>query len=141
MSRAAFGLALVAMLVAVSCRSTPESRTFRDPPKSPVKPTVLRYVDTDGFDVMFEASLVNRDAVIIVRTENERPDWDGRLNAWIAAWNRGGKVERLTIRGQIPLPSVNADTLREFRLLVFGVVEHAEELAKAGSSWWHEERT
>ena len=141
MSRAAFGLVLVAMLVAVSCRSTQENRTFRDQPEAPVKPTVLRYVNTDGFDVMFEASLVNRDPVIIVRTENEKPDWEGRLNGWIAAWNKGGKIERRTVRGQIPRPSIDADTLREFRLLVFGVVEHAEELAKAGCSWWHEERT
>src|SRR5262249_45471656 len=136
----AFGLAFVSALTGLGCRSTPETRPHRDPPPAGIQATVLDFVDTDGFDALFEASLVNQDPVIIVRTENDRPNWPGRLNAWIAAWNRGGKVERQVVRGQIPVPSVDADTLREFRFLVDSLVDHAEEIAKAGASWWHEER-
>jgi hypothetical protein len=126
--------------VPAACRSSRELRPSFDPPSPEVRATVLDYVDGDAFDALFESSLVNQDPVIIVRTQNEKPDWQGRLNAWIAAWNQGGKVERRVVRGQIPVPSINADTLREFRLLAGAVVDHAEQLAKAGASWWHEDR-
>lgn len=143
MSRAVFGLLIVAVLAVVGCRTTTrDSHSPPQSPSSPIEPTILQYTDTDGFDLLFEASLINRDPVILVQTENEKPEWDGRLNAWIAAWNMGGKGDRRVIRGQIPLsaPSIDAEFLREFRLLVFGAVEHAEDLARAGSAWWREER-
>jgi hypothetical protein len=64
-----------------------------------------------------------------------------RLNAWIAAWNRGGRARGRTARGQSPLPGViNGDTIREFRLLVNGLLDRVEEAAEAGSGWYAEER-
>lgn len=141
MSRPLFGVALVAALTFAGCRSMQDSQSLRQPSSAGMQPTILQYVDADGFDALFEASLNNRDPVIIVRTENTKPDWEGRLNAWIAAWNMGEKTERRVIRGQIPGAPIDAELLREFRLLVFGVVDRAEELAKASSAWWQEERT
>ena len=138
MNRPFFGMVAVAALAVAGCRTTRDSN-YEGVSPSPrrLQPMVLQYVDTDGFDAVFEASLVNQDPVIIVRTENEKPDWEGRLNAWIAAWNMGSKVEHRVIRGQIPLPAqIDADFLREFRLLAFGALDRAEELARAGSAWW-----
>jgi hypothetical protein len=142
MNRPFFGMVAMLLLAAVGCRSTRDSLYDGPAAERHLHATVLQYVDSDGFDALFETSLINQDPVIIVRTDNDKPDWDGRLNAWIAAWNAAGKTERRILRGQIPLPSqIDADFLREFRLLVFGVVDHAEELAKAGATWWREERT
>ena len=142
MNRPLLGMVASVLFAVGGCRSTRESHYEGPPPTPRMQPTILQYVDTDGFDALFEASLINQDPVIKVRTDNEKPDWNGRLNAWIAAWNMGNNVERRVIRGQIPLPAqIDADLLREFRLLVFGVVDRAEELAKAGSTWWHEGRT
>jgi hypothetical protein len=70
------------------------------------------------------------------------------LNAWIAAWNQGGKVvdePQRRFRMQAPVgalgPSVvNGDTVREFRLLVADLMTRTEDLARLGSSWWTEER-
>jgi hypothetical protein len=144
MSRSLLGLVLVAVAL-LGCRTTrpSQSQSVPPPPSGPVTPTVLQYTDTDSFDVLFEASLINQAPAIIIRTDRDKPDWEGRLNAWIAAWNMGGKGDRRLIRGQIPISGANidADFLREFRLLVFGVVDRAEDLAKAGSAWWREERT
>jgi len=142
MNRPIVGMVMLAFFFVTGCRSTRDSQSDRPPPAR-LDPTVMQYVDTDGFDAVFESALVNQDPVIIVRTTNEKPDWEGRLNAWIAAWNMGGKAERRIVRSQIPLPGqpVDAELLREFRLLIFGVVDRAEETAKAGSAWWHEERT
>jgi hypothetical protein len=93
-----------------------------------------------------ESALVNQDPVILIQTETAQPDWGPRLNAWIAAWNRGGKVvdePRMRVRMQSPLsPSaVNGETLHEFRLLVDDLMTRVDDLAKRGSSWWAEERT
>lgn len=140
MSRPAYCVVVVVALAAFSCRSRQETRPFRDPPPPDVLATVIDYVDTDGFDGLFEAALVTQDPVIAIRTDNDKPDWEGRLNAWIAAWNMGGIVEPRVIRGQMPLSNLDGDTLREFRLLVRGVVDRAEEAARAGASWWREER-
>jgi hypothetical protein len=143
MSRSIVGMVLVAMLAMVGCRMTRDSQSQRPSPTPALQPTMLQYVDTDGFDALFEASLNNQDPVIVVKTDHEKPDWEGRLNAWIAAWNMGGTAERRIIRSQIPLPgqSLDAELVREFRLLVFGVVDRAEDLAKNGTAWWKEERT
>jgi hypothetical protein len=140
MNRLFFGM--VAIVAVLGCRAARDSQYDEQPPTPRIQPMILQYVDTDGFDALFEASLVSQDPVIIVRTDNEKPDWEHRLNAWIAAWNMGGKAEHRVIRGQVPLPAqIDAEFLREFRLLVFGGVDRAEELAKAGSAWWHEDRT
>jgi hypothetical protein len=142
MRRPVLGMVIIGLLALAGCRITRQSQSERPAAALPIQPTIIQYVDSDGFDAVFETSLVNQDAAIIVRTEHEKPDWQGRLNAWIAAWNMGGKGERRIARGQIPLPGqIDADFLREFRLLVFGVVDRADELARSSSSWWQEERT
>jgi hypothetical protein len=130
--------------VVAGCRNTRESRTVQRPPDSPSAGTltnnVIDYVDTDGFDVVFEAALVNRDPIITIRTQNEKPDWSGRLNAWIAAWNMGKTTGGRVFRGQIPVPTIDGDTLREFRLLVGSVIDRADDASRAGAMWWKEER-
>jgi hypothetical protein len=140
-------LALAAALAAPGCRNSPDSRKEPDsqaetarPPA--VRPTVLDYADSEAFDALFESALVNQDPAILVRTGFARPDWGGRLNAWIAAWNAGGKGQGRTVRGQAPLPGMglNGETVREFRLLVNGLMDRVEELAKTTSAWWSEER-
>lgn len=142
MNRRLVGMVAIVALFAAGCRTMRDSHYDAQPSSLPIQPTILQYVDSDGFDALFEASLISQDAVIIVRTDNEKPDWEGRLNSWIAAWNSGSKIERRVIRGQIPIPApIDAEFLREFRLLVFGVVDRAEELAKKGSTWWQEDRT
>ncbi|MGL4552032.1 MAG: hypothetical protein ACRC33_12705, partial [Gemmataceae bacterium] len=101
------------------------------------------YADTDGFDTVFEAALVDQAPVVLVRTENTRPDWEGRLNAWIAAWNAGGPSRARTLRGQSPagkLP-LDADSLKELRLLIGGLLDRVETAADRGSTWWANERT
>src|ERR1019366_10438881 len=105
MTRPFLGMVAIMVFAVGGCRSTRESHYNGPPPSPRVQPTILQYIDADGFDVLFEVSLINQDPVIIVRTENEKPDWEGRLNAWIAAWSIGGKVDHLVVRGQIPLPA------------------------------------
>jgi len=93
--------------------------------------------------------------VILVRTARSQPDWGARLNAWIAAWNRGDNAGRRVkargaapeepapvVRGQAPLGKVPLDgeSIREFRLLVTAFLDRIEEAAQSGSSWWAEER-
>jgi len=129
----------------LSCRSTRVTPAYPEPPPDGIKPTVIEYVEKDAFDELFESALVNQDAAILIQTETSRPDWGPRLNAWIAAWNRGGKTEepRIKVRLQAPLApvTINGETLREFRLLIDDLVKHADDLARRGSSWWVEERT
>jgi hypothetical protein len=128
----------------LSCRNTRTTRTYHAPPPPDIKPTVIDYVETDAFDAVFESALTNQDPVILVQTDTAQPDWGPRLNAWIAAWNRGGKVVeggRRSARMQAPLPAVNAETLHEFRLLIADLMKRVDDLALRGSSWWAEERT
>jgi hypothetical protein len=133
-------LALAAM--ASSCRNSPEGRPYRDPPPPGVQTFTLDYVDSSAFDGLFESALVNREPVIVIHTGRTRPDWDGRLNAWIAAWNMGGTVRGRAPRAQGPLPKVGIDgeTIREFRLLVTALMDRVEDLARKRSTWWAEER-
>jgi hypothetical protein len=140
-------LALTAALAAPGCRNSPEIREVRDEQSAAarplaVRPTVLDYVDSEAFDALFESALVNQDPAILVRSGLAKPDWGGRLNAWIAAWNAGGNGKGRTVRGQAPLPGmgINGETVREFRLLVNGLMDRVEELAKTTSAWWSEER-
>ena len=137
-------LLVLCTLLAGSCSVPPRSRAPAAPPPADFVPTRIDYVDSDAFDTLLESALVNRDPVIIIQTPNRKPDWGGRLNAWIAAWNRGGPVDPAprTARGQIPIPGVKVDegTLREFRLLVGGLMDRVDVLARDGSAWWAEER-
>jgi len=144
--RSGFILLLVALglLSASGCGSTRQSRRAPNaPPFAPptnLPSTVIDYVDTDGFDVLFETSMVNGDAVITIRTPNDKPDWTGRLNLWIAAWNMGKNPDPRRYRGQIPVATVDGETLREFRLLVGSVIDRADDASKAGVMWFKEER-
>jgi hypothetical protein len=139
MNRATPLLALV-LVAGFGCRNPEPTRPSRDVPPPDVLATTIDYADTDAFDALFESTLVNQDPVIVIRTAQPRPDWQGRLNAWIAAWNMGGKVEGRTARGQIPPVGVNGDSIREFRLLVTALMDRVEELAKTGAGWWSEAR-
>lgn len=147
MGRLGLTLAFVALSFAViGCGSTRQTRrTPIEPAPSPPPPnlpsTNIDYVDTDGFDVLFESALVNSDAVIHIRTANEKPDWTGRLNQWIAAWNMGKSQDGRRFRGQIPVATIDGETLREFRLLVGAVIDRADDASRAGATWFKEERT
>lgn len=130
----------------LSCRSGRNTRPYREPPPPDLQPVVLPSTEEDAFDVLLETALINQEPVILIQTETSRPDWGPRLNAWIAAWNRGGKVvdgPSVKARMQAPLlpATVNGETLREFRLLVDDLMTRVEDLARRGSSWWAEERT
>ncbi|MFO0877137.1 MAG: hypothetical protein U0840_07155 [Gemmataceae bacterium] len=150
-------LCYLGLILLVSCKSLPEAEK-PSPDMPDLHPTYLRYVDSDGFDGLLEIALVNQDPVIVVHTGHAQPDWDGRLNAWIAAWNRGGQhgprkpsrrasgsaedeeVPPRITRGQAAIPRVDGESIREFRLLVSGLLDRAEEAANNGAAWWVEER-
>jgi hypothetical protein len=136
-------LVLTVPLLALGCRITPMPGPPTGQPQTELRPTALDYVDTDAFDVLFESALVSRDPIILVRTHRPKPDWEGRLNAWIAAWNAGGQAARPTVRGQAPLPKVviDGDSLRELRLLVASLMSGIEDLGHSSAAWFTEERT
>ncbi|HWG46829.1 MAG TPA: hypothetical protein VN688_28965 [Gemmataceae bacterium] len=133
----------------LSCRNIRTTRPYHEPPPPDIKPTIIDYVESNAFDTLFESALTNQDPVIVIQTDTSRPDWGPRLNAWIAAWNRGGKVvdeARRKVRMQAPLgalapTAINGETVREFRLLIDDLMTRVEEAARRGSSWWSEERT
>ena len=131
------------LLLTLGC-SGRDLRPYRDMPPADIKATRIDYVDADAFDVVFETALTNQDPVIVIQTPYERPEWGGRLNGWVAAWNLGGKVdaekEKRILRFQIPAVTVDKDSIREFRLLVSGFMERVEQLAKDTSAWWSEEK-
>jgi hypothetical protein len=153
LSRWLFGLAVFLLSLGTSsCRHPREVRTYHEPPPPGLQPTTIPYVDADAFDALFETALTNRDPVIVIQTDTSKPDWGPRLNAWLAAWNRGGsegparqtretgEEGTTTFRGQVPVP-VNGEALREFRFLVDDLMTRVESVARRGSTWWAEERT
>src|SRR5262249_50269224 len=103
MYRAALPFAVL-LAVAGGCRQS-APRPAPGPPPSPagVRPTNIDYVDPDASDELFQSALVNQARVIVAHPGRTNPDGDGRLNAWIAAWNRGGPAGTgsRTARGQI----------------------------------------
>jgi hypothetical protein len=114
--------------------------------QSRARPQVVRvdYVDSDAFDLLLETALVNTQPVIVVQTEYDKPEWSSRLNEWIAAWNASRRAPGLRVRGQIPpVPAVvvDGDSIREFRLLIDGLMGRVEESARAGNHWWAERQT
>jgi hypothetical protein len=134
-------LLLLFALLAGSCSAPPRMRAPAARPSADFVPTRIDYVDSDAFDALLESALVNQDPAIIIQTPNRKPDWGGRLNAWIAAWNRGGGAEGRTVRSQAPfLPHVNGETLREFRLLVDDLMGRVETGLREGSAWWAQEK-
>lgn len=130
--------ALLLAAAGLSCRTAPKRHEAASPPE--IVPTSVAYVDSDGFDNVLEAAFVAGAPVVIVRTTHEAPDWGPRLNAWIAAWNRSGRSRGRVARGQSPVPRVDADTVRELRLLVGELLDRVEGAAQTGSAWYAEER-
>src|SRR5262249_51245887 len=72
-----------------SCHNSRLAQNPDDGSGPATTPTSIDYLDADAFAAVFEAALVKQAPAIIVRTGHTKPDWSGRLNAWIAAWNRG----------------------------------------------------
>jgi hypothetical protein len=137
-------LGLLALLMVVaSCSPRQRIRPgYEPPPPTSINPTRIAYADAEAFDALLESALVNQDPAIVIETGHARPDWGARLNAWIAAWNRGGPPkDGSTFRSQIPGVSVDGETIREFRLLVGNLMDRIEERVRGGSAWWQEERT
>src|SRR5690242_4471216 len=85
--RVALGGPLLPLALAAGCTLWKPTRPQLEPPPPGITPTRIDYVDTDGFDTVFESALVNQDPAIIIQTHATKPDWGDRLNAWIAAWN------------------------------------------------------
>jgi hypothetical protein len=146
MPRKLLAVLLPLALLLPSCKTPTPGRPYREPPPSDLKPTTIDYTETDAFDALFESALTNQDPAIVVQTAFEKPDWGPRLNAWIAAWNRGGPVgaPKRTARMQAPLLGgvpVDGDSIREFRLLIESLMDRVENLADKESAWWAEERT
>lgn len=105
LTRRQFALVALSLFVPAGCHYFSQMSNKPDLAAMPdITPTRLDYVDTDGFDAVLENALVNQDPVIVVRTRRSRPDWDGRLNAWIAAWNRGGSGRPRGARRASPRP-------------------------------------
>jgi len=135
----------LSLLVTLSCSTSKPTRTYKEPPPPGIHSTTIAYADADAFDTLLESTLVNQDPVIVITTEYQKPEWGPRLDAWIAAWNRGGKVadgDGRRVRGQSPLSPVvvNEGSLKEFRLLIGGFMNRVEDLARGGSAWWAEEK-
>ncbi|MBY0230005.1 MAG: hypothetical protein K2W96_12045 [Gemmataceae bacterium] len=131
---------LLLALAATGCqlfRVTSKPPTDALPDLEPVR---IDYADTEAFDAQFEAALVAGSFAVVVQTENSKPDWTGRLNAWIAAWNAGGRSKARTIRGQPGLAKLDGDSLRELRLLAGDLLDRAEGLATAGGAWYSDAR-
>jgi hypothetical protein len=128
-----------------SCKMR-NTRPYHEPPPPDLQPVVITYVESSGFDTLFESQLVTETPVILVQTQADTPTWGPRLNAWIAAWNMGGRIDgtgrRGTARAQVPSgpATVNSETIREFRLLVDDLLGRVEALARAQASWWALER-
>jgi hypothetical protein len=132
------------LAVATGCGAWRSARVQLDPPPPDLTPTRIDYVDADGFDALLESALVNQDPAIIVQTQHAKPDWGDRLNAWIAAWNMGGRVTPGTVRMQAPLVPevvVDGDSIREFRLLVEGLMGRLGDGTRTGLMWLAEEKT
>jgi hypothetical protein len=139
-------LALLLVPLAGSCSLWRVTRPQLDPPPPEVRPTRIEYTDTDVFDALLESALVNQDPAILIQTRYTTPEWGDRLNAWIAAWNLGGRVassEAGKVRMQsafVPKIVVDGDSIREFRLLIKGLMDRLDERTRKGLSWLAEER-
>ncbi|HEV3117879.1 MAG TPA: hypothetical protein VGY58_12560 [Gemmataceae bacterium] len=137
---------LLGMILIIGCIARDAMRPYRDAPPDDLKPTRIDFADNDAFDALFETALTNQDPVILIQTTYDKPEWDGRLSGWIAAWNMGGKVEaahdkrKMRFQAGIPSVQVDGDSIREFRLLMDDFMDRVEQLAKETSAWWAEEK-
>ena len=130
---------LAGCLLVIGCMAT-ATRPYIEPPPENFEPTKIDYVDSDAFDALLESALTNQDPLIIIHTESKQPNWGPRLNAWIAAWNMGGKVAasapKRRVRSQapfVPQVVVDGDSVREFRLLIDGLMNRVEDVARDSS--------
>src|SRR5262245_19664651 len=100
MRRLVLGWHVATLVGLVGCWHPNWTARVRDVPAPPasLSPTCIGYVDADGFDAILESALINQDPIIVIQTNNDKPDWDGRLNAWIAAWNMGGRPAGAKVR-------------------------------------------
>jgi hypothetical protein len=141
--RAAWEALVILAALALGC--VPLRQRQESPPPD-LRPTRIDYVDADAFDQLLESALVNEDPVILIQTTYAKPDWGPRLNAWIAAWNRGGRLSAADgrkARGLAPgFPQVvvDGDSIREFRLLIEGLMDRIEDRVKGGADWWEDVR-
>lgn len=130
--------------LALGCNTAKPPRAAPGPPRSAdIKPARLDYVDSEAFDLLFETNLLNGQPVIVVQTDRDKPEWGSRLNAWIAAWNATRRADGLKFRGQIPAATtvvVDGDSIREFRLLIDGLMGRVDESARTGTQWWAEKQ-
>jgi hypothetical protein len=144
-------LVCLGLAIAVGCRTSKPDRVTTSTAGAPdhqlrARPQVERvaYVDSEAFDLLLETALLNAQPVIVVQTEYNKPEWSSRLNEWIAAWNSSRRAPGLRVRSQIPpVPAVvvDGDSIREFRLLIDGLMGRVEESARAGGHWWAERQT
>lgn len=136
-------VAVMACALIPGCKSPPVPPVETPPASGDIKPVRLTYADAEAFDVLLESALLSGSPVIVIQTEETKPSWGPRLNAWIAAWNMGSRVEGRKVRSQIPtLPQVvvDGDSIREFRLLIDDLMGRVEDSARAGTQWWAEKR-
>jgi len=142
-------LVCLGLAITAGCRTAKPDRVTtppNTPDQSQSQPQVVRvnYVDSDAFDLFLETALVSNQPAIVVQTNYDKPEWSSRLNEWIAAWNATRRTPGLRVRGQIPpVPAVvvDGDSLREFRLLIDGLMSRVEESARLGGHWWAERQT
>jgi hypothetical protein len=149
--RPSLAVALIALAVGSGCQATSrggeETQTTvsaRPPANTNIGPNRIPYVDTDAFDTVFESALIHQDPLIIVQTQETKPEWGPRLNAWIAAWNAGARPPRARrgVRGQIPTGpvTISGDSVREFRFLIDDLLDRVDSGVRGRSTWWAEER-
>jgi len=132
------------LLICASSCTMPKTRPYIEPPPPDLKPVRIDYADTDAFDAVLETNLTVQEPVILIQTHNREPNWEGRLNAWLAAWNLGGPVQAEPAGRRVRMQAavvVDGDSIREFRLLVEGVMNRIEGIARDRAAWWTEEKT
>jgi hypothetical protein len=139
-------LVCLALAIVLGCKTTKHAEVRKPAPVAREAPTTpppqvtrVDYVDSDAFDLLLETALLNAQPVIVVQTDHDKPEWGPRLNEWIAAWNASRRAPGPRARGQIPtVPNVvvDADSIREFRLLIDGLMSRVEESARVGGQWW-----
>jgi hypothetical protein len=143
---AAASAAFALLALVASCAMPRLTRPAVEPPPPGLVPTRLDYADTDAFDTLFEAAILNQDPAILVQTQHAQPDWGDRLNAWIAAWNLGGQPaaagEKVRMQAPVvPQVVVDGDSIREFRLLIESLMNRLDDRTREGLAWLAEEKT